>query len=68
MKWDISSGQILKSILFQHSVLCLKLLSSDFLDVGLEETTENLKIIELKHFATVKFLSLDTQSEAGKKW
>ena len=68
MKWDISSGQILKSILFHHSVLCLNLLSSDFLAVGLGETTENLKIIELKHFATVKSLNLDTQSEAGKKW
>jgi WD40 repeat protein len=60
--WDISSGQRLNSINFSP-VLCLKILSINFLAVGLYGKKDNLKIIDLNSLEIVK--SLETQSESA---
>jgi WD40 repeat protein len=57
--WDISSGECLKTIKLGSFILCLKLLSSNFIaagSIGFIETEENLKIIDLNSHEIVKFL------------
>ena len=61
--WVISSGECLKTIDFDFPILCLKLLSSDILAVGLSKTKENLKIIDLDSHEMVK--SIETDQDAG---
>jgi WD40 repeat protein len=60
--WDISSGQCLKVINLNGALLCLKLLSINYMAVGLHETKENLNIIDLNSHEIVK--SIQTQSES----
>ncbi len=64
--WNISSGECLKTIDLESCIICLKLIPSDSLAVGLEvEKTEvnlsTVKIIDLNSFIIVK--SLETESE-----
>jgi WD40 repeat protein len=61
-EWDISLGKCLKRIDLDHSICCLKLLSRNFLAVGLKETKDNLKIIDLKSYEIVKSLETDSGS------
>ncbi len=59
--WVILSGVCLETINLVSPISCLKLLSSDFIVVGLSKNKENLKIINLISKETVK--SLQTQSD-----
>ncbi len=60
--WDISTGECLNSIKLNALVLCLKILSSDFLAIGLHGKKENLKIIDVSSYKIMK--SLETQSQS----
>jgi WD40 repeat protein len=60
--WDISSGKCLKTIDLRDAN-CIKLLSSNFIAVGLNVRNENLKIIDLKSHEivkSIKTLSMET--------
>ena len=59
--WDISSALCLKTIDLGDAFLCLKLLSSNFIAVGFNGTT-NLKIIDLKSHEIVKSLETDSRN------
>ena len=54
--WKISTGECLRTIDLGSPILSLKLISFDFLAVGLYETKENLKIIDLNSHQIVKSL------------
>jgi WD40 repeat protein len=58
--WDISSGECLKTINLGSWIVCLRLMSSNYLAVGLYDIKENLKIIDLNSDKIVK--SIETQS------
>jgi WD40 repeat protein len=60
--WRISSGVCLKTINLEWYVYSIKLLSSNFLAVGLGESRENIKIFDLKSHEIVK--SIETRSES----
>jgi WD40 repeat protein len=60
--WDISSGECLNSINLNAIVFCLKLLSPNFIAVGLSETKENLKIIDWNSLQTVKSCKIPSQA------
>jgi WD40 repeat protein len=60
--WDISSGKCLKTIDLGDAIYCIKLLPSNFIAVGLFESDENLKIIDLKTHEIVKSIETDSRS------
>jgi WD40 repeat protein len=62
--WDITSGECLNSINLNGLVLSLKLLSFNYIAVGLSGKKENLKIIDLNSFKIIK--SIKTNSEFVK--
>jgi WD40 repeat protein len=60
--WGISSGECLKTIQLSSPIECIKLLSSNFIAVGLNYTDESLQIIDLKTHEIVKSLETDSRS------
>ena len=59
--WDLASGKCLKRIDSVSAIYCLKLMSSNFIAVGLYGTIENLQIIDLNSHMILK--SLVTHSD-----
>jgi WD40 repeat protein len=60
--WDISSGECLRTINLRSVTECIKLLSSNFIAVGLYDATQSLKIIDLKSHEIFKSLETDSRS------